>query len=176
MPSSRIVEDADFSPDILAFLRLLAQHRVRYLIVRGEAVIYHGYPRVTGDIDFFYENSSTNIRRLFATLREFWAGRIPGISAAQELQETGVIVQFGRPPHRIDLMNQIDGVRFAQAWPSRIRVQLQTPTDLVPAAYIDLLMLLKNKRAATRPKDLEDVRFLSAQLKRRRQQKRKNSR
>ena len=38
-----------FSEDILAFLQLLAARHVRYLVVGGEAVIYHGYPRVTGD-------------------------------------------------------------------------------------------------------------------------------
>lgn len=169
--ASRIIEGAAFSPDVLAFLRLLAQHRVRYLIVGGEAVIYHGYPRVTGDVDFFYENSSANTRRLFAALLEFWDGRIPGIAAADELREEGMILQFGRPPHRIDLMNQIDGVHFTAAWPTRVRLELQTATDLVPAAYIDLPLLLKNKRATRRPKDIEDARFLSAQLQRRRRQK-----
>lgn len=171
--ASRIIEGAGFSRDILIFLRLLAQHRVHYLIVGGEAVIYHGYPRVTGDVDFFYENTAGNTRRLFTALLEFWGGRIPGVVAADELREKKIVVQFGRPPHRIDLMNQIDGVTFAEAWPSRVRLRLQTATDLVPAAYIDLPMLLKNKRATSRAKDLEDVRFLSAQLERSGRQPRK---
>lgn len=171
--ASRIIEGAAFSPDVLAFLRLLAQHRVRYLVVGGEAVIYHGYPRVTGDVDFFYENTSGNTRRLFSALLQFWDARIPGIAAADELREEGMILQFGRPPHRIDLMNQIDRVHFADAWPSRVRLRLQTATDLVPATYINLPLLLKNKRATKRPKDMEDVRFLSAQLKRRGRRKHK---
>lgn len=166
--ASRIIEGSGFSRDILIFLRLLAQHRVRYLIVGGEAVIFHGYPRVTGDIDIFYENTPANTQRLFAALLEFWDGLIPGISTAEELREDGMVLQFGRPPHRIDLMNRIDGVPFAEAWPSRIRLQLQTGADRVPAAYIDLPLLMKNKKATRRPKDLEDVRFLSAQWQRRR--------
>lgn len=169
--ASRIIEGAGFSRDILIFLRLLARHRVRYLIVGGEAVIFHGYPRVTGDIDFFYENTPSNTTRLFAALLEFWDGRIPGVATAAELREEGMILQFGRPPHRIDLMNRIDGVRFAEAWPSRIRLQLQAAADRVPAAYIDLPSLLKNKKATKRPKDMEDVRFLSAQAERRRRRK-----
>jgi hypothetical protein len=40
-----------FSPDILEFLRLLSIYKVRYLIVGGEAVIYYGHARLTGDID-----------------------------------------------------------------------------------------------------------------------------
>src|SRR4051812_39861900 len=105
--SSPIIK-AGFSGDITAFLRLLAKKRVRYLIVGGEAVIYHGYPRLTGDIDFFYDNSSLNCRRLFQALLEFWDGRIPGVTSSAELRAPKLILQFGRPPHRIDLMNRID--------------------------------------------------------------------
>ena len=42
-----------FSKDVQEFLKLLAAHKVKYLIVGGEAVIYHGYARLTGDVDFF---------------------------------------------------------------------------------------------------------------------------
>jgi hypothetical protein len=37
-----------------------------------------------------------------------------------------VIVQFGRPPNRIDLLNHIDGVSFAEAWASRVTVPFRT--------------------------------------------------
>jgi hypothetical protein len=161
--SVRVVEGAGFSKDILIFLRLLAEKRVRYLIVGGEAVIYHGYPRLTGDIDFFYENSERNAGRLFEVLLAFWSGKIPGIASARELRERGIVIQFGRPPHRIDLMNQIDGVAFEDAWPSRIRVRLETRGgNWVPALYIDARSLLTNKEAAGRPKDLDDAIFLRA--------------
>ena len=171
--ASSIVEGAGFSEDILSFLRLLRQERMRYLLVGGEAVIYHGHPRLTGDVDFFYEDSDGNVRRLFKALLEFWAGRIPGLKAPGELQEEGLILQFGRPPHRIDLMNRIDGVSFREAWPRRIRARLRTDSDLIPVLYVDLGSLLKNKRTAGRPKDLEDVRFLRAKL---RQQQRRRGR
>lgn len=164
--SSRILAGAGFSNDILAFLRLLAQKRVRYLIVGGEAVIYHGYPRLTGDIDFFYENTALNSRRLLNALLEFWEGNVPGVASAEGLREKGIILQFGRPPHRIDLMNRIDGVTFQRAWPSRIRVRLQTGSGLVPVHYIGLRPLLANKRATGRPKDLDDALFLRPKLRR----------
>jgi hypothetical protein len=165
--ASRIVEGASFSEDIQDFLRLLARRRVRYLIVGGEAVIYHGHARLTGDIDFFYQNTPENIRRLYRALQEFWAGEIPGVGSADELSEPGIILQFGRPPHRIDLMNQIDGVRFVSAWPLRIRVRLDTRFGLLPVTYIDSKSLLKNKRSTGRARDLDDARYLAAQLQRR---------
>jgi len=158
----RAIKGAAFSKDTVAFLRLLAKHRVRYLIVGGEAVIFHGYPRVTGDIDFFYEDSLSNSRRLFAALHEFWDGRIPGLKSVADLREPGVITQFGRPPHRIDLMNRIDGISFATAWSSRIRVRFEADSEPIAVSYLSRRALLKNKRAAGRPKDLDDVRFLAA--------------
>lgn len=170
MPA-RIVDGAGFSSDIVTFLRLLAAKRVRYLLVGGEAVIYHGYPRLTGDVDFFYENTDVNALHLFAVLVEFWEGDVPGVSSADELREVGIILQFGRPPHRIDLMNSIDGVAFQDAWPSRIRIRLRTKAGLVPVLYMDLRSLLANKEAAGRPKDLDDAFNLRPKLVRRRGRK-----
>jgi hypothetical protein len=160
MPS-RSVKGADFSADIVEFIRLLARYRVRYVIVGGEAVIYHGYPRTTGDIDFFYDNSATNARRLYAALLEFWSGKIPAVKHPDELSEPGLILQFGRPPNRIDLMNRIDCVSFTTAWRSRVQVHFRTANGTVRAYYIGRLLLIKNKKASGRPRDLEDARYLS---------------
>lgn len=49
---------------------------MRFMIVGGEAVFYHGYPRVTGDVDLWYEQSAENAERLFAALAIFWDGRV----------------------------------------------------------------------------------------------------
>lgn len=154
------IDASGFSGDILEFIRLLARHRVRYVIVGGEAVIFHGHPRLTGDVDFFYQNTASNVSKLHAALLEFWHDDIPGISDATELAEHGVIIQFGRPPNRIDLMNSIDGVSFANAWESRLRVSLKNAGSRLVANYIGLVPLLKNKLASGRPKDMDDYAFL----------------
>lgn len=75
------------------------------MIVGGEAVIYYGNPRLTGDVDFFYDSSTENTEKLYLALTEFWAGDIPGLNSVDKLQEVCVIVQFGVPPNRIDLIN-----------------------------------------------------------------------
>jgi hypothetical protein len=46
--------------DMRELVRLFHTHGVRYLVVGGEAVIHHGYPRLTGDIDFFFEQTEEN--------------------------------------------------------------------------------------------------------------------
>lgn len=114
------IEASHFSPDILDFIRVLHAHAVKYLVVGGEAVIYHGYPRFTGDVDFFYSDARKNVEALFAALREFWRGNVPSLESARELAEPGVIFQFGRPPNRIDLLNRIDGVEFKSAWRNKL--------------------------------------------------------
>ena len=113
-----------FSPDTLDFLRCLEAQAVRFLVVGGEAVILHGYPRLTGDVDFFYDRAPDNAEKLFAALLNFWSGDIPGITNHLELMELGVIIQFGRPPNRIDLMNSIDGIEFDEAWAGRLMVEI----------------------------------------------------
>ena len=52
MPKEHLTADS-FSRDVLDFLLLLHKQDVRYLVVGGEAVIFHGYARLTGDMDFF---------------------------------------------------------------------------------------------------------------------------
>jgi hypothetical protein len=154
------VDAASFSPDILEFIRLLHAHQVRYVVVGGEAVIYHGHARLTGDIDFFYDSSPDNSAALFEVLKEFWGGQIPGIETVEELREEGVIIQFGRPPNRIDLLNRIDGVTFDQAWPHRATELLRTPAGEFTLHYVGLTELIRNKETCARPKDLEDLKFL----------------
>lgn len=37
-----------FSADVQELVATLAKHGVQFLLVGGEEVIYHGYPRLTG--------------------------------------------------------------------------------------------------------------------------------
>jgi hypothetical protein len=74
------MSESYFSDDVLDFLHLLSKYWVKYLIVGDEAVIFYGYVRLTGDIDFFYDRSEDNIDKLFSALSEFWNNDIPGIS------------------------------------------------------------------------------------------------
>ena len=153
--------DADhFSSDTQEFIRLLHSHEVRYVITGGEAVIYYGHVRLTGDVDFFYDSQFENAQRLFRVLHEFWSGDIPGVAEAKELTEVGLILQFGRPPNRIDLLNRIEGVSFEESWSGRREVLLTFESDTVPMYYIGLEQLIANKESIGRPKDQDDVTYL----------------
>jgi len=71
-----------------------------------------------------------------------------------------MIIQFGYPPNRIDLLNTISGVTFNEAWKGRISENLRVRGQAIAICYIGLAALIKNKKAVGRPKDLEDLKYL----------------
>ena len=141
--------------DLREFIELLNSHDVRYVIVGGYAVAYHGHPRSTGDIDFYVEVSDENAQKLEAVLVEFGFGGL-GLSCTDFLQP-GIVVQLGYPPNRIDLLTAISGVSFAEAWEKRVETQFEGVT----MRFVDKSTLLANKAATGRPKDLADLDSLS---------------
>ena len=140
-----------FPQDFLDIFVLLRKHGVRFLIVGAEAVIYHGYARLTGDIDLFYEPSLKNRRALFAALREFWSGEVPGIGpSGPRAERDDHSVRLS--PNRIDLLNTISGVTFNEAWKGRISENLRVRGQAIAVCYIGLAALIKNKKAVGRPR------------------------
>lgn len=65
-----IVDASAFSPDVQDFLRALHAHEVKFMIVGGEAVIFYGHIRVTGDIDVYYDREHDNAVSLFKALED----------------------------------------------------------------------------------------------------------
>ncbi|MHC4952866.1 MAG: nucleotidyltransferase [Planctomycetota bacterium] len=130
---------------------MLNANDVEYVVVGGHAVAYHGYPRFTGDIDFFVRPSPENAQRVVDVLVEF------GFEGAGELSEDltdpSKVVQLGRPPNRIDILTGLSGIDFDDAWGGSV----QSEMDGVPVRIIGRAMLLKNKRESGRAKDLADA-------------------
>ena len=149
-----------FSTDIQDLFFLLDTHKVKYVIVGGEAVIYHGHARLTGDVDIFYESLPENVNAVFAALMEFWENSIPGLDHADELLEPGLILQFGVPPNRIYLINRIENVSFMDAWNGKVSEEMTIRSGTVVVYFIGLDQLIRNKEALDRPKDLEDLKYL----------------
>ncbi len=150
-----------FSDDILEFLYLLNKHNVKYMIVGGEAVIYYGYARLTGDIDIYYDLSKENCTKLFSCLNEFWDNDIPGLNQTEELERDGIIIQFGLPPNRIDLINNIDGVNFNEAWTNKESLNIEDKSLSFVINYIGIDDLIKNKKYSGRNKDMDDLDYLT---------------
>ncbi len=112
---------------------------------------------MTQDVDFYYGRSDENAERVYAALVEFWGGSVPGIAAANELTGPSLVVQFGRPPNRIDLITGPDGLEFSSAWSRRVVTELPDDGGAIEVFVIGLADLRANKAASGRPKDLDDL-------------------
>ena len=139
----------DSQRDAEDLLRLLEQHEVRYILVGGLAFIYHAKPRYTKDIDILMDATGDNRHRANEALAEFGS---PWLLEDDPEQ----IVQIGIPPNRIDVLQRIARVDFADAWDKRIR---DTYGD-VEANWLDLDSLICAKEGIDNPRHQEDVRVL----------------
>jgi predicted nucleotidyltransferase len=140
--------------DFRDFLKLCNQKRVKYLLIGGYAVGYHGYPRATADMDIWIERSQVNADKLVAVLKAFGFD-VPELSADLFLEE-GKVTRMGRPPIRLELLNEISGVTFSECYPRRQRARL----DGIRFYIISRRHLIANKQAAGRPKDIDDLEHL----------------
>ncbi|MEK6592125.1 MAG: hypothetical protein AABZ67_03480 [Pseudomonadota bacterium] len=79
------------------FLKLLNSRQVEYLLIRGYAVGYYGYPRATADMDIWIAVNSPNAHRIVAVIREFFGADIEAATPELFLQENK-IARMGVPP------------------------------------------------------------------------------
>lgn len=143
-------------PDFQEFLRLLTVAGVRYLLIGGYAVNAHGHHRRTDDMDVWVSPEAETAARLADVFAQF--GFAESAIDLNALAHPGAILRVGRPPLRLEILNQIAGVEFDACFKRRQKVNIAG----IPVNVIALRDLLKNKRAAGRPKDLADVADLEA--------------
>ncbi|HWB14926.1 MAG TPA: hypothetical protein VG538_00870 [Vicinamibacterales bacterium] len=129
---------------------------VEFLLVGGQAVIAHGYPRLTKDMDLWVRPSRENGERVLAALAAFGTPLVDFDAA--RFADPNTLIALGRDPFRIDLLTHIPGVAFDAAWRRRTSVTL----DEVEMPLIDRDDLIANKKAVGRLQDLADVEALEA--------------
>ncbi|MBK8824170.1 MAG: hypothetical protein IPN58_16670 [Anaerolineales bacterium] len=147
--------DLTLPPDFKEFLKLLKEHDVRYLLIGGYAVGYHGYSRATEDMDIWVAIHPDNAQKLVATMKAF-GFETPEINPELFLQKPKII-RMGFPPLRLEITTSISGVEFEECYQLRIVDHF----DGVEVNVIDLENLKKNKIASGRTKDIADVEQLS---------------
>lgn len=140
--------------DWLEFIELLNAKGVDYALVGGHAVAVYSRARMTQDIDFFFRRSRENVEKLIAVLQELGFGSLE-LTPEDLLENFGV--QLGYAPNRIDLLMALEGVTFDEVSESRSRVQFGG----LPVWVISKDLLIKNKLALGRPRDLADAHELT---------------
>jgi hypothetical protein len=139
------------NPDFVDLLRAFVAADVRFLIVGAYALALHGRPRATGDLDVWIEATPENAQRVMRALAAFGAP-LAEVSDA-DFACAGVTYQIGIPPGRIDILTELTGITFAEAWTDRLR----RPFGDVAVDFIGRASFIRNKRATGRPRDLGDI-------------------
>ena len=124
-------------------LRALNAAAAKYVIVGAYALAYHGRPRATKDVDVFVGSDS--------------GAPLDDLRPA-DLATPGTFYILGRPPNQIDIITEIDGVTFDEAWRSRV----PSTYGGVAVSYVGKAELIRNKRTAGRPQDVADIAYLES--------------
>jgi Nucleotidyl transferase AbiEii toxin, Type IV TA system len=157
--------------DFEAVFAALQGAGVRYLVVGGVAVVFHGYPRFTADLDLVVALDRENVLALVDALATLgYRPRAPVPAAALADAETRhswiqdkhlTVFSFWSPGHPATEIDVFVAEPFLEPALARaLRVQLGEVT--VPVASIPDLIFLK--RQSARPKDLDDIQALQAML------------
>ena len=136
--------------DFKEFLKLLNSNNVQYLLIGGWAVGFYGYSRFTADMDIFIGISEENISSMKLALHEFG---VPEFDRSM-LTIKGNVFRIGRAPLRIEVINEISGVDFNDAFSNKEFIELD---DQLRIPIISLEDLFKNKSSTERAKDKADL-------------------
>ena len=140
--------------DFLDIIRALSDAEARFIIVGAYAVNIYVDPRATGDLDIWVEASPDNAKKVLRALADFGAP-LDDISES-DFAGPGITFQIGLSPRRIDILTEITAVAFEDAWRSRE----MRPFGPFTIPFLGRELLIVNKRATARPKDLADLDFL----------------
>lgn len=130
-------------------LRSLNASGVEYAIVGGHAVMFHGYPRSTHDLDILYRQTQDNAERLAKVV----AAWVPDATRDDFLGPSDEFIALKVHGEHVDLLPEIAGV------PTDHVLRSAVPGVLFgePTRFIDRASLLINKRATGRLKDAADA-------------------
>jgi len=152
----------DHFREFLKVLKAMEDEGVDYILIGGFAVILHGLPRFTVDMDFFVKMAENNIQKLRRALYlTFGDSEIEELTF-DELQKYPVI-RYGTPNgFHIDIMAQLGEIAIYEDLEYEI---MEVEGQKIKVATVE--SLLKLKEATIRPEDKADARFLIELLKRR---------
>lgn len=142
--------------DFLDLLRAFIDRNVRFMVVGAYALGVHGRPRATGDLDVWVDPTADNAERVISALEQF--GAPMGQITAADFSRPGIVFQMGLPPLRIDVLTELSGLTFPEAWSSRTQAAFGPLTVEV----IGREAFVKNKRATGRARDLGDIEALDS--------------
>jgi len=138
--------------DTESLLKSLKEHKVQFVIIGATAFPVHGYSRATLDIDIFVKPEISNAKKTLSALKDFGYD-VSDIAVDEVLTKKILIRQY---LVETDIHPFVKGVSFDEVWKNRVKAKFGD--TFVWFASLD--DLIKMKKAAGRPKDLEDLKYL----------------
>lgn len=138
--------------DIAELLKSLNDHSVKYVLIGAMALAPHGFSRATRDIDILIEPTDENVQRTMKAL-EACGYDLMGLEPGEMLEKKILLRQYVL---ETDIHPSVAGVTFEDVWKHKIMEKLFD----IPTNIASLEDLIKMKRAAGRPKDKEDLKYL----------------
>lgn len=142
--------------DIITLCRALNENKVDYVLIGGIAVILHGFPRGTRDVDLLIDPHPNNIKKIKSALSYLPDNVVSSMKDDEVLKYTVVRIA---DEIVIDLMAKACGIDFAQAYKGVKTMVIDGVT--IPLANQEMLIRMKD---TVRPSDKADVEFLKAQI------------
>jgi len=144
----------DLKRELLAVIRALNDADVPYALCGGMAVVLHGHPRLTRDIDLLVRKP--DLERVTAALAAVGytipGGLIPfDLGGGHEREVFRISKQVGRELLTVDLLLLPEFLR--EVWENREAYELEG----VPLTAVDRDGLIAMKRIAGRHQDLSDI-------------------
>lgn len=147
-----------------SMLQGLREGRVAFVVIGGIAAAAHGSRRVTDDLDICYDASEANVTRL-ARLLAGWEAYPRGIERGlpffmdtKQFRVTPLMTLTGREGF-IDVLDEVKGVGgFAECRSRSVDIKAFD----IRFRILDLDALIDAKRAAGRPKDIDQIPELEA--------------
>lgn len=146
-----------FNPDFQDFIEALNVCEVAYILVGGYSVILHGYNRTTGDMDIWTKPSKENYDRLLSAFSRFGMSLFDMSLDKFLMPAQYDVFTFGRPPVSIDILTQVSGLDFDDAF---ARAEWFEINESLSVRSLRLSDLLTAKKSTSRPKDLDDLEHL----------------
>ncbi|MBA3052480.1 MAG: hypothetical protein FP827_05255 [Candidatus Omnitrophica bacterium] len=145
-------------------IKSLNENKVEYVIIGAFAFSSIGYTRDTLDIDILVKPEIENVRKC-RTAIESLGYDLQDMSYEDILKYK---VLFRGQSNRLDIHPSVKGVTFKEIWKNKKTERL----GKTKGNFASLNDLIKMKKAAGRPKDIEDLKYLREIKKQTRQKKR----
>jgi hypothetical protein len=152
--------------DVRELFRVLAGHRVEYIVVGGFALYAHGFLRGTVDLDIIPRPDLANLSRLGEALASVGA-RVYRAAEPVNVADPHMLRRAAHVPlmtdhGRLDLLNVASTPGLSANYAELRERALELELEEVSLAIIGLDDLIRMKRAAGRDQDLADIRALTA--------------